>query len=108
MLGHAVHPEEALLTVGLDSRGGMELRRGLAEALGLQLPVTLLYDHQSVADIVRYINAQVRYRNGTVCQASLVGPLDGLGTEGNWVTKSKDGSAARLSKSLICCSLSCY
>lgn len=36
MLGHAVHPEEPLMMVGLDSRGGMELRRVLADALGMQ------------------------------------------------------------------------
>ena len=36
MLGHAVHPEEPLMAAGLDSRGGMELRRALAESLGMQ------------------------------------------------------------------------
>ena len=35
MLGHAVHPEP-LMAAGLDSRGGMELRRALAESLGMQ------------------------------------------------------------------------
>lgn len=37
MLGHAVHPDEPLMMAGLDSRGGMELRRSLAESLGLQV-----------------------------------------------------------------------
>ena len=36
MLGHAVHPDEPLMAAGLDSRGGMELRRALAESLGMQ------------------------------------------------------------------------
>ena len=37
MLGHAVHPDEPLMAAGLDSRGGMELRRTLADSLGLQV-----------------------------------------------------------------------
>lgn len=37
MLGHAVHPDEPLMAAGLDSRGGMELRRALADSLGLQV-----------------------------------------------------------------------
>lgn len=59
VVGHAIHPEEPLMTAGLDSRGGMELRRILAESLGLELPVTLLYDYQSIEDIVGYINGVV-------------------------------------------------
>ena len=42
MLGRVVHLDEPLLTAGIDSRGGMELRQKLAASLGLQLPVTLL------------------------------------------------------------------
>ncbi len=37
MLGHGVLPDEPLILAGLDSRGGMELRRSLADALGLQV-----------------------------------------------------------------------
>ncbi|KAK9815594.1 hypothetical protein WJX72_006498 [[Myrmecia] bisecta] len=65
MLGHAVHPDEPLMAVGLDSRGGMELRRTLAEAVGMQLPVTLLYDYQSVSAIVDYINGLCLAATGT-------------------------------------------
>lgn len=46
MLGHAVHPDEPLMSSGLDSRSAMELRASLAEQLGVSLPVTLLYDAQ--------------------------------------------------------------
>ena len=59
VVGHAIHPDEPLMTAGLDSRGGMELRRMLAESLGLELPVTLLYDYQSIDEIVGYINSVV-------------------------------------------------
>lgn len=59
VVGHPIHPEEPLMSAGLDSRGGMELRRTLATALGMQLPVTLLYDYQSIDAIVEYINGAV-------------------------------------------------
>lgn len=57
VVGHSLHPSEPLMTAGLDSLGGMELRRGLADRLGLALPVTLLYDYQSIAAITAYINS---------------------------------------------------
>ncbi len=59
MVGHAVHPEEPLMSAGLDSRGAMELRRSLADSIGMQLPATLLYDHQSVSAIVDFISSTV-------------------------------------------------
>ena len=59
MVGHSIHPEEPLMSAGLDSRGGMELRRALGETLGLDLPVTLLYDYQSILAIVAYINSLI-------------------------------------------------
>jgi acyl carrier protein len=59
MMGHAIHPDEPLIAAGLDSRGGMELRRSLAVALGMQLPVTLLYDYQSINAVVDYISEEV-------------------------------------------------
>ena len=59
LTGHAIHPDEQLMAAGIDSRGGMELRRSLAEALGMQLPVTLLYDYQSINAIVDYVNTTI-------------------------------------------------
>lgn len=49
LVGHAVHPEEPLMGVGVDSRAAMELRASLASSTGLTLPPTLLYDYQTVA-----------------------------------------------------------
>ena len=59
MMGHSIHPEEPLMSAGLDSRGGMELRRALGETLRLDLPVTLLYDYQSISAIVGYVEGLV-------------------------------------------------
>lgn len=59
MVGHSIHPQEPLMTAGLDSLGGMELRRALAESLGLDLPQTLLYDYQSIAAITAHLNSLI-------------------------------------------------
>ena len=60
MVGHSIHPEEPLMSAGLDSRGGMELRRALGDTLRLDLPVTLLYDYQSISAIVGYVEGLVQ------------------------------------------------
>lgn len=59
MVGHSIHPEQPLMSAGLDSRGGMELRRALGDTLHLELPVTLLYDYQSITAIVGYVDSLV-------------------------------------------------
>jgi aryl carrier-like protein len=59
MLGHAVHPDEPLMSSGLDSRAGMELRSTLADQLGINLPVTVLYDAQTINQLVEFINEQL-------------------------------------------------
>lgn len=59
MVGHSIHPQEPLMTAGLDSLGGMELRRALAETLSLDLPQTLLYDFQSIAAITGHLNSLI-------------------------------------------------
>jgi hypothetical protein len=59
MLGHAVHPDEPLMASGLDSRAGMELRSTLADQLGVSLPVTVLYDAQTINQLVAFINGQL-------------------------------------------------
>ncbi len=45
---------------GIDSRSAMELRQALSTTLGMSLPVTLLYDYQSVAAISGYITSALQ------------------------------------------------
>lgn len=59
MLGHAVHPDEPLMSSGLNSRAGMELRASLADQLGVNLPVTVLYDAQTINQLVGFINEKL-------------------------------------------------
>ena len=90
MVGHSIHPEEPLMSAGLDSRGAMELRRALGESLGLDLPVTLLYDYQSILAIVTYINSLVE------AQAQAQAQVDGgVEAEANWSDGQEDEGTAR-------------
>ncbi len=87
MVGHSIHPEEPLMSAGLDSRGGMELRRALAETLGLDLPVTLLYDYQSILAIVTYINSLIEAQ----AQAHAA---DGVEAEAYWSDEQEEEGRA--------------
>ena len=42
MVGNPVHPDEPLMSAGVDSRAAMELRQMLSSSVGVQLPVTML------------------------------------------------------------------
>lgn len=87
MVGHSIHPEEPLMSAGLDSRGGMELRRALGETLGLDLPVTLLYDYQSILAIVTYINSLIEAQ----AQAHAA---DGVEAEADWSDEQQEEGRA--------------
>jgi len=95
MVGHSIHPEEPLMSAGLDSRGGMELRRALGETLGLDLPVTLLYDYQSILAIVTYINslveAQAQAQTPAQTQAHAA---DGVEAEAYWSDEQEEEGRA--------------
>jgi 3-oxoacyl-(acyl-carrier-protein) synthase/acyl carrier protein len=89
MVGHAVHPDEPLIAAGVDSRAGMELRQSLGrslEALGINLPVTLLYDYQTVNQLVGYIAGEIEAAGGR---------LVGVQQEGGGVEEWEQGTGGR-------------
>lgn len=59
MLGRDVDVDEPLMESGMDSRAGMELRQKMSDSLGVDLPVTLLYDYESINQIVDYLNQEI-------------------------------------------------
>jgi polyketide synthase 12 len=58
-LGHdrstAIHPRQPFKAIGVDSLGAIELRDSLAEATGLPLPATLVYDHTTPHALTQYL-----------------------------------------------------
>ncbi|MFF0457717.1 SDR family NAD(P)-dependent oxidoreductase [Nocardia africana] len=63
VLGHDspddIRPDQRFDEIGFDSLGGVEFRNRLAEATGLQLPSTLVFDHPTVAAVAALIRSRV-------------------------------------------------
>ncbi|HEX5853555.1 MAG TPA: beta-ketoacyl reductase, partial [Solirubrobacteraceae bacterium] len=62
VLGHEsqeIDTERALKELGLDSLGAVQLRNRLTQATGLQLPVSLIFDHPTTVAIAAYLRSRV-------------------------------------------------
>ena len=63
VLGHrgpeAIAPDQTFADLGLDSLTGLELRNGLAEATGLVLPASLIFDYSTPALLASYLATEL-------------------------------------------------
>jgi thioesterase domain-containing protein/NAD(P)-dependent dehydrogenase (short-subunit alcohol dehydrogenase family) len=55
----SMHVQESFLELGFDSLAGVELRNWLSFATGLNLPVTIVFDHPSSESLAGYIQTQL-------------------------------------------------
>lgn len=55
VLGTSISAESPLMAAGIDSLGATELQRALNSIVNITLPVTLLFDHPSISEIVTIV-----------------------------------------------------
>jgi len=81
VLGHpttaAIEPQRAFKELGFDSLGAVRFRNGLAEATGLGLPTTLLYDYPTARAVAEHLAAQLE-PSAEDASHSLLSELDRL------------------------------
>ncbi|HEX8742924.1 MAG TPA: SDR family NAD(P)-dependent oxidoreductase, partial [Thermoleophilaceae bacterium] len=74
VLGHAepaaVDPSRQLREQGLDSLGAVELRNRLAQASGLKLPPTIVFDHPSATALADYLGGRLEGRSTAAPRAA--------------------------------------
>ncbi|RSS68703.1 type I polyketide synthase [Streptomyces sp. WAC06128] len=77
LLGHTdtadVDPDRDFLELGFDSLIGIELRRRLSEATGLQLPASIVYDSGSPSGLTAWLRTELGAQGGAAPQTGAAG-----------------------------------
>ncbi|MFC5752078.1 type I polyketide synthase [Actinomadura rugatobispora] len=68
VLGHAspadIPVDQAFKDMGFESLTAVDFRKRLAAAIGMDLPVTLVFDHPTPAELVKHVDAGLTGRDG--------------------------------------------
>merc|ERR1712078_858022 len=59
LLGRDVDPEEPLMEAGLDSMASVELQSGIQQAMGVELPATLMFDYPSLQAVSGFVSERL-------------------------------------------------
>ncbi|MFF9186474.1 beta-ketoacyl synthase N-terminal-like domain-containing protein [Streptomyces rochei] len=77
LLGHTdtadIDPDRDFLELGFDSLIGIELRRRLSEATGLQLPASIVYDSGSPSGLTAWLRTELGAQGGAAPQTGAAG-----------------------------------
>ncbi|ROQ57385.1 acyl transferase domain-containing protein [Streptomyces sp. 840.1] len=57
--GEAIDPHALFTELGFDSLGAVEFRNRLAQLAGLELPLTLIFDHPTAADVAKLVRSRI-------------------------------------------------
>jgi acyl carrier protein len=73
ILGVELTAEAPLMASGLDSLGATDLRKGLVDKTGLELPSTLVFDYPTISALSDFIRPQIFELPGTATHKIVAG-----------------------------------
>eukprot|EP00884_Botryococcus_braunii_P010934 jgi/Botrbrau1/19842/Bobra.0124s0078.1 len=73
ILGVELAAEAPIMASGLDSLGATDLRKGLVDKTGLELPSTLVFDYPTISALSDFIRPQILKLSGTATQTVVAG-----------------------------------
>ncbi|MER7056633.1 SDR family NAD(P)-dependent oxidoreductase [Streptomyces sp. NPDC000351] len=71
--GEAIDPHALFTELGFDSLGAVEFRNRLGRLTGLELPLTLVFDHPTAADVAKLVRSRIEESDTDVVEREPAG-----------------------------------